>query len=121
MTRVKDDLQAQLHALRERYRDTLPAKRTLISSLMDECRQSAWRNATTIDALRESVHRLAGSAGSYDMETLGAAAALFEAQIRGVLEGNGTWAVEQAFAEFATILDAHAAATPVEDGNTTEQ
>ncbi|MGB0712709.1 MAG: Hpt domain-containing protein [Gammaproteobacteria bacterium] len=115
MTHADTALRSQLAALKERYRASLPGKRAEIDTLVQGCRDSHWSNEDAVAALRESVHRLAGSGGSYGFDNLSDAGAYLEAQIRGVMEGNGSWAVEKAYIEFSRVLERMLHAVGIEE------
>ena len=66
------DFEAALRELRDAYRDSVPAK-------LDEI--DAALAARSLETARALAHRLAGTAGSYGMADLGAAASAIEARI----------------------------------------
>ncbi len=62
-----------LELQRRKYLASLPAKKDRISGYWNDLLTRGWE-ASVADALKTEIHRLAGSAGSYGLERVGAVA-----------------------------------------------
>lgn len=66
------DFEAQMQALRAQFASGLPARRTALAAAWASCQ--AGTSERDWQALRDVAHRLAGSAASFGLDTLGEAA-----------------------------------------------
>ena len=73
MSGLSPEARAQQARLKERFIRSLPDKRAGLEESWKRVRVSMW-NPNSIAELRTLAHRLAGSAGSYGLDELGAAA-----------------------------------------------
>lgn len=81
MQDLSSEAQALQAQLLSRYVASLPEKRARIYNCWQRVESSGW-NADMLAKLKAEVHRLAGSAGSYGLEELGALASTFEASLK---------------------------------------
>ena len=79
------DLSGKAQALQERlvrrYLASLPEKREKITACWKEVQSGDW-NPDQVDRMKIEIHRLAGSAGSYGLEELGALASRLENSLK---------------------------------------
>ncbi|WP_256080980.1 Hpt domain-containing protein [Massilia sp. YIM B04103] len=100
-TPVDPAYRARLAALNEKFAASVPQRMAAIAQALAQCRE---RGATPehLRQLHESLHAVAGSAGSFGFQVLGEQARRLEQQLRGLQAGEGDWTLTAA--EIDTLL-----------------
>ena len=83
MQGLSGEAQAMQAQLVRKYVASLPGKRARIEDCWKLIQCSEW-SADSLGKLKQEVHRLSGSAGSYGLEELGAFAQSFEQSLKSV-------------------------------------
>lgn len=96
------DLGKEFQKLRAEFRGSLPAKLTRLRSLWGriDCEEP---DADALEILKRELHTMAGSAGSFGLPRVSAAAAAVEAALDGLKEGTRP-GMKRA-AQFTALLD----------------
>lgn len=108
MTKMSDPIEEALAELGREYRDGLPARLAAIRAAVERARERPTEGALTLDAL-QLVHRLHGTAGSFGLRELGAAAgrleeALAQVAVDSALAPREAWALVGA--RLAALIEA---------------
>ena len=78
-----------LQALGEKYRASIPQRMAAIAAALDGAGTTP--TAGGLEALHESLHVVAGSAGSFGFAVLGEQARRLEQLVRQVMAGDAAW------------------------------
>ena len=86
MTGAEEELQAKLKALRDTYKSNLDARLDEIDAALDNLRAAGGGNAGELDTLLALAHKLTGSAGTFGLSGVSAAAGELEALCAPLVE-----------------------------------
>lgn len=73
MFELSPQAQVRLQQMRDNYRQALPLKKNELEASWAQCRKTGWSGASVAE-LKSLAHKLAGSAGLFGLDDLGAAA-----------------------------------------------
>jgi len=88
-TPVDPDYRQHLTVLAEKYRATVPQRMAAIEAALQAAAAAPAPDA--LEALHESLHAVAGSAGSFGLRALGDEARRLEGLLREAMAGAGEW------------------------------
>lgn len=85
---MMDDSVNRLDKIKSNYVNSLQQKQEDIRQQLVKLNDSEWSDANAVKALSEIIHKLSGSAGSYDFDELSAMAMEIDSQLKNRIAGN---------------------------------